>query len=324
LLRRGRTLPGVQEAALGLDASIPLDHNRNVSPLILEGPEVQSRQSALVEQSDVSPEYFHLLEIPLLRGRLFSDLDNEKAPQVAVVNQAMARTYWPNGDPLGKRLKVRPSSDSWITVIGVIANARTESLADAGVPQIYLNVYQTKARELAIFLRGQLDPGTIPAEVRQQVQSVNPELPVYGAQTLADALSASLAARRFLMEIVASFAATALLLAALGIYGVISYIVSERTRDIGIRLALGAQRENILKMVLRQGLGLAISGAALGLVGALIASHLMAGLLYGVRPTDPLTFLGVTILLTVVALAACYIPARRAMRINPLIALRYD
>jgi predicted permease len=324
LLRRGRTLPGVQEAALGLDASIPLNHDRNVSPLILEGREVQSRQSALVEQSDVSPEYFHLLEIPLLRGRLFSDLDNEKAPQVAVINQAMARTYWPSGDPLGKRLKVTPSSKSWITVIGVIANARTESLADAGVPQIYLDVYQTKARELAIFLRGRLDPSAIPAQVRQQVQSVNPELPVYGAQTLADALSASLAARRFLMEIVASFAATALLLAALGIYGVISYIVSERTRDIGIRLALGAQRENILKMVLRQGLGLAISGAAVGLVGALIGSHLMAGLLYGVRPTDPLTFLGVTILLTVVALAACYIPARRAMRINPLTALRYD
>ena len=219
---------------------------------------------------------------------------------------------------------MRPSSTSWVTVIGVIANARTESLADANVPQIYLSMYQTKPRELAIFLRGQLDPGSIPAEVREQVQSVNPELPVYRAQTLADALTASLAERRFLMEMVASFAVTALLLAALGIYGVISYIVSERTRDIGIRLALGAQRENILEMVLRQGLGLAISGAAVGLVGALIGSHLMAGLLYGVRPTDPLTFVGVTLLLTVVALAACYIPARRAMRINPLVALRYE
>ena len=324
LLRRGRTLPGVQEVALGLDASVPLNHDRNLSPLILEGREIQRKQPALVERSDVSPEYFHLLEIPLLRGRLFSDLDNEKAPQVAMINQAMARTYWPNGDPLGKRLKVRPSSTSWVTVIGVIANARTESLADANVPQIYLSMYQTKPRELAIFLRGQLDPGSIPAEVREQVQSVNPELPVYRAQTLADALTASLAERRFLMEMVASFAVTALLLAALGIYGVISYIVSERTRDIGIRLALGAQRENILEMVLRQGLGLAISGAAVGLVGALIGSHLMAGLLYGVRPTDPLTFVGVTLLLTVVALAACYIPARRAMRINPLVALRYE
>jgi ABC-type antimicrobial peptide transport system permease subunit len=156
------------------------------------------------------------------------------------------------------------------------------------------------------------------------VQSVDPELPVYGAQTLDDAVSGSLAERRFSMEVVACFAATALLLAALGIYGVISYIVSERTRDIGIRLALGAERGKILAMVLRQGLGLAMEGAALGLVGSVIVSHLMAGLLYGVMPTDPLTFIGVTLVLTAVALAACYIPARRAMRVDPMIALRCE
>jgi putative ABC transport system permease protein len=154
------------------------------------------------------------------------------------------------------------------------------------------------------------------------VQSVNPELPIYGAKTLDDAVSASLEQRRFSMDIVAAFAITALLLAALGIYGVISYIVSERTRDIGIRLALGADRGKILAMVLRQGLELAMAGAALGLVGSVIVSHLMAGLLYGVMPTDPLTFVGVTLVLTGVALAACYIPARRAMRVDPMIALR--
>ena len=324
LLRRGRTLPGVEEVALGRDASIPLNHDRNLSPLILEGRQIQSGQSASVERSDVSPEYFHLLGIPLLRGRLFTDQDNEKAPQVAVINEAMARTYWPNGDPLGKRLNVRRTSTSWITVIGVIANARTESLPDANVPQIYLSLYQTTAKELAIFLRGRLDTGAIPAQVRELVQSVDPELPVFGAQTLDDALAASLSERRFSMEMVALFALTALLLAGLGIYGTISYVVNERTHEIGIRLALGAQRGKILKMVLRQGLGLAISGTMVGLVGALIASHLMAGLLYGVRPTDPLTFLGVTLVLTAVALAACYIPAIRAMHVNPLAALRYE
>jgi ABC-type antimicrobial peptide transport system permease subunit len=156
------------------------------------------------------------------------------------------------------------------------------------------------------------------------VQSVDPELPVYGAQTLDDALTASLAERRFSMEMVASFALTALLLAALGIYGVVSFIVSERTHDIGIRLALGAQRRNILRMVLRQGLSLAITGAAVGLAGGLIVSHLMAGLLYGVAPTDPLTFFAVTLVLTAVALAACYIPARRAMGVDPLVALHYE
>jgi putative ABC transport system permease protein len=325
-------LPGVREAALGSEPSIPLHHDGNRSALIVEGRETQSKQPPLVERSEVTPEYFHLLEIPVLRGRLFNDSDDDNAPLVAVINQAMARTYWRGEDPLGKRLRLGrgrlgvglPPSKTWITIVGVVADARTESLANASVPQIYLSLYQETPKELAIFLRGDLNASAIPEEVRAMVQSVDPGLPVYGAQTLDDAVSTSLAERRFSMEMVACFAATALLLAALGIYGVISYIVSERTRDIGIRLALGAERGKILAMVLRQGLGLAMAGAALGLVGSVIVSHLMAGLLYGVMPTDPLTFVGVTLVLTGVALAACYIPARRAMRVDPMIALRYE
>jgi predicted permease len=324
LLRRGRSLPGVEEAALGSSAAIPLNHDRNSFPLILQGREIQNKQPPLIEVRDVTPGYFHLLEMPLLRGRLFSDRDDEKAPQVAVINEAMARMYWPNADALGKRLKVNPAKAEWITVAGVIADARTESLAGASVPQLYLSAYQTREKELAIFLRGELNPAALPAQVHEQVQSINPELPVFGAQTLDDALSASLSERRFSMQMVALFAMTALLLAGLGIYGTISYMVSERAHEIGIRLALGAKRAKILEMVLCQGLGLALCGAAVGLVGALIVAQLMAGLLYGVRPTDPLTFVGVTLVLTVVALAACYIPARRAMRVDPLVALRYE
>jgi putative ABC transport system permease protein len=332
LLRRSRLLPGVQEAALGSEPSIPLHHDRNRSALIVEGRQTQSKQTPLVERSQVAPEYFHLLEIPLLRGRLFNDRDDENAPLVAVINQAMAETYWRGEDPLGKRLKLgrgragvgQRASKTWIMIVGVVADARTESLANASVPQIYLSLYQETPKELAIFLRGDLNASAIPEEVRAMVQSVDPELPVYGAQTLDDAVSASLEQRRFSMDIVGAFAVTALLLAALGIYGVISYIVSERTRDIGIRLALGAQRGKIMAMVLRQGLGLAMAGAALGLVGSVIVSHLMAGLLYGVSPTDLLTFVGVTLVLTAVALAACYVPARRAMRVDPLVALRYE
>ncbi|MGC1295044.1 MAG: ABC transporter permease [Alloacidobacterium sp.] len=332
LLRRSRLLPGVQEAALGAEPSIPLHHDRNPSALIVEGRQTESKQPPLVERSQVTLEYFHLLEIPVLRGRLFNDGDDENAPLVAVINQAMAETYWRGEDPLGKRLKVgrgragvgQRASKTWITIVGVIADARTESLANASVPQIYLSLYQETPKELAIFLRGDLNASAIPEEVRAMVQSVNPGLPVYGAQTLDDAVSGSLAERRFSMEMVACFAATALLLAALGIYGVISYLVSERTQEIGIRLALGAKRGTILQMVLRQGLGLAMAGAAVGLAGAQIASHLMAGLLYGVASTDPLTFVGVTLVLTAVALAACYIPARRAMRVDPMIALRYE
>jgi ABC-type antimicrobial peptide transport system permease subunit len=173
-------------------------------------------------------------------------------------------------------------------------------------------------------LRAPLDTAAIPEEVRKQVQAVDPSLPVFGAQTLKEVLSSSLSVRRFSMEMIALFGLTALLMAGLGIYGVISYVVSERTHEIGIRLALGAQRANILQMVLRQGLGLAVAGAAVGLVGAFVVSRLMVGLLYGVGTADPVTFIGVAILLVAVALLACYIPARRAMRVDPMVALRYE
>jgi putative ABC transport system permease protein len=331
VLRRGGTLPGVQEIAVGDLEALPLDHERtdlNPYPLIVEGRETPVGQAPFVDGAIVTPGYFHLLGMTLLRGRVFGEADDENAPPVVVINDAFARTYWPNENPVGQRIKLRApgnrSSLEWNTVVGVIADARTESLADASTPQMYLSLYQRTAKDWAIFLRGQLDTAAIPVQLREQVQSVDPGLPVFGANTLDDLLSASLAERRFSMEVVGLFALTALLLAGMGIYGMISYIVSERTREIGIRLALGAQSRNILRMVVRQGLGLALAGAAVGLVGALIVSHLMAGLLYGVRPTDPFTFAGVALLLIAVALLACYIPARRAIRVDPLVALRYE
>jgi putative ABC transport system permease protein len=331
VLRRGRTLPGVEEIAVGDLAALPLGHERsdlNSFPLIVQGRETPSNEAPVVNASIVTPGYFHLLGMTLLRGRFFGEADDEKAPPVALVNEAFARTYWPDENPVGQHIKLPTSGDrsprEWITVVGVIANARTESLADSSAPQLYLSLYQRTAKDWAIFLRGQLDAAAIPVELREQVQAVNPELPVFGAQTLDEALAGSLAARRFSMEIVGLFALTALLLAGMGIYGVISYIVSERTHEFGIRRALGAPSRNILRMVLRQGLGLAIAGTAFGLVGAAIVAHLMAGVLYGVRPTDPVTFAGVALLLIGVALLACYIPARRAIRVDPLVALRYE
>jgi putative ABC transport system permease protein len=332
VLRRAKTLAGVQEVAIGDTASIPLDQSLRELKVIsegqflltLEGRDFQEDQPAAVERSSVTPNYFHVLGIPLLRGRLFGESDDDKSPQVAVVNEAFARTYWANQDPLGRRFKRNRVDSPWITVVGVIANARTESVSQAEVPQVYLSLYQSASRRLAIFLRGHLDAAAIPGQVREQVQAVDPTLPLSGAQTLNETVSASLAERRFSMEMVGLFAVTALLLAGLGIYGVISYLVSERTHEIGIRIALGAEKMSILRMVLRQGLGLAMAGAAVGLVGALIVSHLMAGLLYGVRPADPLTFAGVALLLISVVLLACYIPARRAIRVDPMVALRHE
>jgi putative ABC transport system permease protein len=327
ILRRGRSLPGVKEIAVGSPGSLPLNHDTTLLSLVLEARSTRSNLPHQVQGSSVTPEYFHLLGIPLLRGRLFTEFDVENAPGVALVNEAFARTWWPDEDPLGKRIKLGHTTafwtaTAWTTVVGVVTDARTESLEDADIPQVYLSAWQRTDKSLAIFLRGRLDPAKLPEQARDMVQSLDHELPVFGATRLPDVVSGSLAQRRFSLEMVLFFALTALLLAGIGVYGTISYIVSGRTRDIGIRIALGAQRKTILHMVLSQGLALALVGAAVGLAGALIVSHLMAGLLYGVSPGDPLTFISLTVVLVMVALAACYIPARRAMRVDPIVALR--
>jgi len=332
ILRRSRALPGVDEAAVGDLGAIPLAHDRDNQtpplPFIVEGQDTLSSQPPLVDASFVTPEYFHLMGMMLLGGRMFNDFDNDAAPGVVVINEATAQTYWPDQDPLGKHVKLWRGATSWATVVGVVANARTESLENANIPGVYASLYQQvahkKKHHLAIFLRGQLDPAAIADEVRTQVQAVDPTIPVFGAETVNDTVSASLAQRRFSMEMVALFALTALLLAGIGIYGVISYTVSARTHEIGIRLALGAGRTNILRMVLRQGVSLAIAGAVIGVVGALLVSRMMAGLLYGVRPTDPLTFSGLTLVLICAGLLACYVPARRAIRVDPMAALRCE
>jgi putative ABC transport system permease protein len=334
ILRRARTLPGVEETAIGDEAALPLGHTQpRRLPLVREGVETMDNQAPLIESPVVSPEYFHLLGIPLERGRLFTDHDVEGTPEVAVINEAAARTYWPKGeDPLGKRVRLHrdtrglstTAQPGWTTIVGVIADARTESLANAAVPLIYRSVYQRASKEVTIFLRGRLDPGTLPARVREQVQSVDPTLPVFHAVTLDDVLSGSLSVRRFSMEMVGAFAAAALLLSGLGIYGTISTMVGEQRREIAIRLALGAQRGTILRMVLRRGLVLAAVGGGVGVAGALVVSHLMAGLLYGVSPADLPTFAGVTLVLSAVALAASGIPALRAMRLDPIRTLHAD
>jgi len=253
---------------------------------------------------------------------LFNEFDIDTAPPVAVVNEAFAGTYWPNEDAIGQRFKSTKPDSPWITVVGMVANARIQSLVQADVPQLYLDVYQMPAKHLAILLRGHFDPAVIPDEVRKHVQALDPTLPVFGAQSLTETVSASLAQRRFSMEMVGLFALTSLLLATLGIYGVISFLVSERTHEIGIRLALGAARASILNLILRQGLRLALTGAVVGLLAALIVSRFIATLLYEVRPADPLTFAAVAILFLFVALLACYIPARRATKVDPMVALR--
>jgi predicted permease len=325
VIRRGRTLSGIEEVAVGSGAAVPLDHpqqDQNLMRVWFEAHARQGDQPTFVSGSQVTPEYFHLLGMTLLRGRLLNDFDTDSFPSVAVINETMAKTYWPNQDALGNRLKLSPRTSPWTTVVGIVADARTESLASAQVPQLYVSLYQRQGKHLAIFLRGHVETAALARQVREQVQSINSALPLFGEETLDETVSASLAVRRFSMQMIALFAVTALLLAALGIYGVISYVVSERTHEIGVRLALGAGRADVMRMVVRQGMSLAISGTVVGLGGALVVARALAGLLYGVRPADPLTFGAVTVVLITVALIACYVPARRAIRVDPVIALR--
>jgi putative ABC transport system permease protein len=329
--RRMRTIPGVEETAVSDLAALPLGHGQNerrMTPMLREGEKAQSNQPPLIDALIVSPEYFHLLGITLLRGRLFAEQDLETTPLIAVINQSAARTYWPGQNPVGARVhllgRLGRARPDWTTIVGVITDARTESLADASIPQMYVDIYQRPFKFLTFYLRGQVDPAAISAQVHTQLQAVDAELPVFSAETLNDVLSSSLSVRRFSMVMVALFAAAALLLAGLGIYGIISFLVHERSREIAIRLALGAPRRKILKMVLRQGLTLAGAGAGVGLVGALIVARLMARLLYGVSPYDLSTFAGVTAVLTAVAIAASYVPALRAMRLDPISALHSE
>ena len=327
VLRRTRHLPGIEEAALGGSSAIPLDHTQQdpnfLFPVVVEGRVTDPMHAPRVHGSAVTPEYFGLLRMTLLRGRLFTDFDDERSPSVAIVNDAMARMFWPGANPIGQHVKLsRSATSSWTTIVGVVADARTESLKDADVPEIYASAYQRTEKHLAIFLRGQFDVAAMADRVREQVQLVDDTLPVYGAQTLNETVSVSLIERRFSTAMVGLFALTALLLAALGIYGVMSYAVSERTHELGIRLALGAGPETIARMVLRQGVALVLVGATVGLACAAGVSRSMAGVVFGVRPLDPPTFAAVSVLLIAVAMFACYIPARRATRVDPIIALR--
>ena len=327
LMRRINALPGVDEVAVGNTRSIPLDHaQRDLTrvPVIVEGRATQRDQAPLVDGSIVTPGYFHLLRMTAVRGRLFNDFDNETAPPVAVINQATADSLWPHEDPVGQHVKLTPSASSWTTVVGIVANARTESLRDAAVPEIYTSLYQMSTKHAALFLRGQIDRIAASDCVREQVQAVDSTLPVFDAQMLEDTLSASLAERRFSMNMIAVFGLTALLLTGVGMYGVIAYHVSERTHEIRVRLALGAQGRSIVSMVLREGLAITVTGTIVGLAGALIVARAMSGLLYGVRSTDVATFLTVATVLMGVSLCACYLPARRAIRTGALMGLRCE
>jgi predicted permease len=323
VLRRVESLPGVRSAAL--TDSLPLSPYQGflmMSPnRLLSRAALSSSTTVMMRMLTVSPGYFYTLGIPVLTGRTFTDHDDEHALKVAVVNEALARHLWPTEDPVGKQF---PPPRGEMTVVGVVGNIRHDGLSQDTEAEFYVPYLQLPGNSMQLAVRTAVDPDSIVSAVRAQVRHVDPDQPLYHVATLQQVLSESLAPRRFNMLLLGIFAGIALALATIGIYGVMAFSVTERTHEIGIRMALGAKRSDVLGMVVRQGLKLALIGMALGVAGAWALTSFLASFLFGVAPRDPATFVLVSLALVAVSILACYIPARRATRVDPMVALRYE
>jgi putative ABC transport system permease protein len=323
VIARVGALPGVQ--AVGVASAIPLTGWQNQTPFLAEGRQELSQQEEL---DTVSPDYFRAMGIPLQAGRAFNEQDQFNAPRVVIVSQGLARRYWPGENPVGKRLRFPGSpNEPWRTIVGVVGDIKQASLAGEATREYYLPHRQDNwgfTSSMTLVVRATVEPSGLIGAVSEQVRAVDKDLPIYNVKTMAQLRAQSAAASRFQTLLLGSFAAIALLLAAVGIYGVMAYAVARRTQELGLRLALGAQAGDVLKLVLARGLKLIFLGVAIGLLAALALTRWLETLLFGVRPTDPLTFGAIALVLIVIALLACWIPARRATKVDPLTALRHE
>ncbi len=328
LLRRMKAIPEVQLAAI--TSALPATNsNPNavgglaMEAFAIEDRPVESSQDLSAERIRISPDYFAVFQATLLRGRAFTEDDEDGKPLVAVIDESTARRYWPSDDPLGRRVRFgKDPTKPWTTVVGVIKDIKHDGLDIDGVPHIYVPVYQDPNKQVSVALRTSLPATLLEPQIRREIQSMDAGLPVYNVSSMNDILDRSLASRRFSADLVGGFAGLAVLLASIGIYGLLAYLVGQRSREVGIRMALGARPGDILRMFLRKGVTLAGVGVVAGLVMSASTASLMASLLYGVRPHDPAVFLFVPLLLLAVAALASYLPAYRATQVNPIAALR--
>jgi putative ABC transport system permease protein len=325
LRERLQALPGARSVALASD--LPLSGSTSAGPIELEGQPATSGVGEIrMYRHRVTPGFFSTLGIPLVKGRDFSADDHAQAPGVVIISEAMARRYWPNEDPIGKRLRETDPEDPWLSIVGVVGEVKYRGLPQNpnADPDVYFPLSQRPVRDLNLAVRSGVDPESLVSSVRGVLQKLDPDLPAYGVTTMAQAVANRTAQSRFGAWLLGVFGALALALAAIGIYSVMAYAVEQRSREIGVRVALGARAVDVLKMVVGQGMRLALAGVALGLGAALALTQLMKRLLFGVGAADPLTYGAIALLLTLVALLACYVPARRATKVDPMVALRFE
>jgi predicted permease len=322
VVERLQEIPGVQSASLV--RGLPFSGNGGTTTIVLPDREPPPKgMEPEVMFNTAMPTYFETIGIPLLKGRLFGNQDQANTPPVVVINQTMAQRFWPNQDPLGKQIKLAEDG-SLVMVVGVVGDAKHYWLEEQQKPQMYDAYSQDPGIFATAVIRTTVEPLSLTEPVRQAVWKVDADQPMWKIRTVEFLVNRSTADRKFLMALMGIFASLALVLTIIGLYGVISYLVNQRTQEIGIRMALGAQMRDIMRMVLKQGMVLVLTGVALGLAAAWILTRLMSRLLYQVSATDPLTFAAIASLLVTVALLACYIPARRATKVDPLVALRYE
>ena len=326
LMERIGSLPGVQAASAV--SILPLGSDFDTVGTEVEGQVYGPGDQPYPERYSVTPDYFMVMQIGLVRGRTFLETDNEASPLVVLVSKTAAEHWWPNQDPIGKRVRLpgftREMAKQWRAVVGVVEDVKQAKLDAPRTMQVYVPHSQNRTGVMVLAVRTDRDALNYASSVRQQVSALDRDLAVSNVASMEEVLSDSVAARRFSTALLGSFAALGLLLAAVGVYGILSYSVAQRTREIGIRMALGAARTDVLSLVAGQGLRLALVGIAVGMVAAFALTRLMASLLFEVSSTDPVTFAAVTLLLFSVALLACYIPARRATKVDPMVALRYE
>jgi putative ABC transport system permease protein len=322
-LGRAAALPGVEAAAAIMP--LPLGSNDiNISFMAEDRPDPGPGSRPVAGTRVITPDYLRVMGVPLLRGRAFNDRDTADAPKVLIVNETLARQLFPGEDPLGKRLAIGLNSIHG-EIVGVVGDVHSRGLEREAGLELYVPYEQTPFNSMQLVLRTKEgDPAALAAPLRAAVREIDKDVPLYEVKTMEQLVADSVARQRFSMTLLAAFAGLALALAAVGIFSVMSFLVAQRTHEIGVRVALGAQARDILRMVVRYGMGLALAGVAAGLAGAFALTRLMSGLLYGVSATDPVTFAGVSLLLVVVALAACLVPARRATKVDPMVALRYE